>query len=243
MRYIRVIGVVLACVLVACLAINKTIAFFTDTENVTSKFIFGDIDIVPVSGSFTDIGSKVPNQEVYNSVKVANNSDSEAIVFVEVKVPVATFTLVNNTEKSEVTEEVFWVKTSDITSDSLQTKFNEQDWVLLSSTKASDYVTYLFGYNKALGMSSVKLEDTTDITGLDALTPALFDKIQFKNYLEGTLSNNYDILVNYYGVQARYLVSDSGESLTGSLYNEDGSLKADASLTKDTLSKIFDIIH
>ena len=179
---------------------------------------------------------------------IFNNGSEVCIVFMEVKVPVATFTIVNEdgTKRDPETTEVFWLKTkngSDGTN-SFHDINNDGNWVQLSCTKGTKdgaYTTWLFGYQVALGGTNERVGNVLNPSEEELAklkcTDALFDKVQIKNYLEGTLNGSYSIVVNSYGIQASYLTDANGDYLFGG----DGSLAANAKVEETLLQQIWNL--
>ena len=207
-----------------------TLSYFTDKVTVGTVFTFGNVEIIPNEPSYPpENPPDTPNEETPKNPLIANNGTEVCIVFMEVKVPVATFTLVNEdgTKGEEVTTEVFWLKANGgaDNTNSFNDINNNGNWVPLSTVKGTadgEYTSYLFGYRIPLEGTEDRVGNVLDpseeeLAKLDK-THSLFDKAQIKNYLEGTLSGSYSIIVNSYGIQAEYL-SDGND---GYIFGDEG---------------------
>ena len=249
----RYAGLILACALAAGTVIGGTLAYFTDKTEVYNSFVFGDVEIVPHEPGWDPEDPFVPNEEVPKDPQIANNGNSEAIVFIKLLVPVDTFTAVNDdgTKGDEVTDEIFWLKSKDIPDSEHRTQFNDVehggDWVLLSKTdgaEAGSYNTYLFGYQKALGKSDNHISNVLHPDDAEwaemTKTGTLFDKVQLKNFVEGTLLGNYNIKLEFYAIQAQYLTDVNGNDLTEKLF-PDGEFDENATLDADALRTIYSL--
>ena len=247
----RYIGLILACALAAIAAIGGTLSYFTDKTEVYNSFVFGNVEIVPDEPNWDPEDPLVPNEEVPKDPQIANNGNTEAIVFIKLQVPVDTFTAVNDdgTKGNEVTDEIFWLKSKDVPDSEHRTQFNDVEhggnWVLLSKTdgaEAGSYNTYLFGYRKALGTSeghiSNVLNPDADEWAEMTKTDTLFDKVQLKNFVEGTLLGNYNVKLEFYAIQAQYLTDVNGVDLTEILF-PDGKFNENATLDADALRTIY----
>lgn len=250
------LATITVCVIVAAIGVGIVLAYFTDKVHVDTVFTFGNVEIIPEEPDYPpDDPPDTPNEETPKNPMIFNNGSEVCIVFMEVKVPIATFTLVNEdgTKGDETTTEVFWLKINelesgeDIKTDAEGNSFHDTDnggsWILLNYTQSTtdgEYTTYLFGYQIALDGTDERVENvlnpTPDELAKLESTQALFDKVQIKNYLEGTLNGNYSIIVNSYGIQANYLDEDGNY-----LFGDDGVLDTANPLTKEILQKIWNI--
>lgn len=251
----RMIAVVMALVLiagsVAAFGASRAVAYFTASKSVNSTFTYGNVDIVPAgTNAAVNMTVCIPNVEFTKSPQIANNGTEACAVFMTVKVPMDTITLVNDdgTRGDTANTEVFWLKSSDTPYTTHTTVFNDTDnggdWVKLSESVEGNYTVYLFGYRKLLGPSSEIIKnvmDPNEVLKLDSHTDSLFDKIQMKNYLEGTADGPYDIELDYYGIQAKFLKGDSGEDLTADYFEADGSVSAGKTLPTDTIRTIWEL--
>ena len=246
-RKVILLAAITVCVIAVAVGVGYILAYFTDKVHVDTTFTFGNVEIIPEEPDYPpDDPPDTPNEETPKNPMIFNNGSEVCIVFMEVKVPVASFTLVSEdgAERSEVTEEVFWLKANNGRDgeNSFNDITNGGNWVLLSHTESKtngEYTTYLFGYQIALEGTDERIENVLDPSPEELAklkhTEPLFDKVQIKNYLEGTLNGNYSIIVNSYGIQANYLDEDGNY-----LFGEDGVLNVDK-LSYETLKKIWSI--
>ena len=244
------LSAITACILVVAVSVSIVLAYFTDKVYIGTTFTFGNVEIIPDEPDYPpDDPPDTPNEETPKNPLIANNGSEVCIVFMEVKVPVAKFTIVNEdgTKGNEETTEVFWLKTKNgaDNTNTFHDTANGGDWVLLAHTPSSaegEYTTWLFGYRIALGGTDERVENVLnpseeELAKLEKTEP-LFDKVQIKNYLEGTLNGTYSIIVNSYGIQADYLTDENDAYLFG----EDGVFDIEnTELTKDVLEKIWEL--
>lgn len=247
-RCILIVAIAVSAVLIAA-GVIFVLAYFTDNVHVGTTFTFGNVEIIPHEPDYPpDDPPDVPNEETPKNPMIANNGSEACIVFMEVKVPVAAFTLVSEDGKTAeaVVTEVFFLKTEDGEdgNDSFHDTEHGGNWVLLSHTPGEtdgEYTTWLFGYRLPLDGTDERVENVLDPSEEELAklqrTEALFDKVQIKNYLEGTLNGGYSIIVNSYGVQANYLTDGSGNYIFG----EDGVPETGEALSYETLQTIWDI--
>lgn len=255
-KNIGIIAAAAICVVLVGSMIPKAVAYFTDKDEAENTFEFGNVDIVPFEPHFQDdpddpIGPLVPEQEVPKDPKVANNGTESCVVYLKVEVPMKEMTLVNEDGSIADKEktEVFWLKTSGTPYEEHKNVFNvvpTGNWIQLSAEEdaSGEFMTYLFGYQKILPPSSTTIEnerDKTEAATLDSVTDTLFDKIQIKNYLEGSETGSYDVAVKAYGIQARYLKDINGTYIIESFFDENGEPYTDADhvLPKNTLNQIW----
>ncbi|MCH5211710.1 MAG: hypothetical protein J1G06_01710 [Oscillospiraceae bacterium] len=247
----RYVGLIMAGALVASIVIGGTLAYFTDKTEVYNSFVFGNVEIVPNEPNWDPEDPFVPNEEVPKDPQIANNGNTEAVVFIKLQVPVDTFTAVNDdgTKGDEVTDEIFWLKSKDVPDSEHRTQFNDVEhdgnWVLLSKTdgaEAGSYNTYLFGYQKALGTSEGHISNVLHPDDAEwaemTKTDTLFDKVQLKNFVEGTLLGDYNIKLEFYAIQAQYLTDVNGDDLTEKLF-PNGVFDENATLDAQTLRTIY----
>lgn len=241
-------AVILLCVIIA-------FAFFTDRDSVVNTFEFGNVEIVPNEPLWEPEGPAIQHNEFPKDPAVANNGSEDAVVFARLYVPVRNFIEVNTAtgkKDKEVTDEIFYMKLNDMGEDVHETKFRDTDnggnWVLLDKTsdeKDGDYREYLFGYQKILPVSEAHIDNvlSPDPTVWEKMskTEPLFDKVQLKNYVEGTLLGDYDIKIDFYGIQAQSVKNSEGNRITDYMYTSDGTLDDTKVLNETVLREIYEI--
>lgn len=211
---------------------TTTMAYLTDNESHTNTFTVGNVttDLEEPHWDTTDENDDgtpdaaeniVALQEVSKDPVMHNTGDNDAVVFLKVTVPVKTVktAALDGTLEEEKAQEIFYLKDEADAVTALVNHFDE-NWIELSDKEdgtdySTDTRTYVFGYKTKLAAKSK--------------TEPLFDKVQLKNVVEGSLESDVanDILVEGYALQAT------------SLY--EGTTDLTASLTDTNLSKIYDI--
>lgn len=246
-------SLIIAVVLIFSVGMGWVLAYFTDVEDAENVFVFGDVEIVPNEPNWETDNPLVPNQEVLKDPQIANNGNNEAIVFIQLQVPIDEFDMVNEdgTRGNTVTDEIFWLKTNDVSSDEHKTVFRDEsnggNWVLLNKEEGripGSYNTYLFGYRKGLGTSEGRISNVLHPDEKEwksmTVTEPLFDKVQLKNYVEGTLLGGYSIKLQFYAIQAEYLTDELGTDLTAVLF-PNGEFDKTKTIDKETLLNIYNL--
>ena len=94
----RMIITLVACALIAVMAIGGTVAYLTDKSEATNSFTFGDVKIKTIEtdwdttdkdgNGIPDVAELVvPNQEIPKTVQIKNEGVNDAVVFIKVTVP------------------------------------------------------------------------------------------------------------------------------------------------------------
>ena len=223
------IFIILGALLVLVLAlVFGRLAFFNSVDSATNTIIAGSVHILlrepDYPGNSDPAASNlVPLGEVPKNPMITNVGLNDAFVFLRVAVPTPTVRIADKTgaHGQAYAQEIFYLKTNDLSSDDLQTNFNTADWVELTEFEegiaagqyVSNYRTYVFAYQKSIRPGEA--------------TSALFDKIQLRNIIELPASDSdYNINIEALAIQSDNL------SIT--------SKKTD--LTADELSEIYQLI-
>ena len=224
--------------LVGAAGIGGTLAYFTDSEQHTNVFTYGDVQIdleEPAYAALTEATrtNVYPNEVLGKDPKIENTGVNDAIVFIKMTVPRANVTLVepDGTKGTKQVQDLYWFKDAADTNKAVANNF-DADWIRLDTLEGEPTATastYIFGYKKALAGSA----DSTPIDGITAVSSNLYDKIQVKNIVEdevlpGTAEN---IKVEAYAIQA------NGILLAGS----DNPYAASANMSKADLTEIYQI--
>lgn len=220
-----------ACGLLGSMAISGTFAYLTDADKVFNTFTVGDVKIETLEPNYPGNDSEavkdlVPNEEVTKDPQVKNTGVNDAIVFMEVEVPVKDVTYVNPDGRKGVQEpaELFWFKDEADPQGTFANHWSDK-WTDLSDSKGEQGIadgtttTYVFAYNTPIAKGEV--------------TEPLFDKIQLKNILENEVlpGQVQDIVVTTYAIQ-------STEILSG---DRDLTDLTDGKLSQSSLEEIYDI--
>lgn len=195
-------------------------AYFTDTKEVNRTFTFGTVEIILEEPDFPpDPPPSVPNEPTPKNPIIYNNGTERCVAFATVTVPMDTFTPVNpdGTKGTPGTYPVYFLKT-DGAADTDGNTFGD-GWILLSTSETDGSMIYVLGYQKVLPPSTVQVSNPDDYEQLDSRTAAIFDYVQLQNFLEGTLDERYQILVDAYGIQP---------------------VSGDETLTQDQLAELWD---
>ena len=198
---------------------GATLAYLTDTSETTqNKFTVGKIDIDTVDEYTPPENEVVPNEQVEKTVSVKNTGTNDAVVFIELTVPVENVTLVANdgTKGTKAYQDIVYFEQS---SDGVTVQQNNfsSSWELLDDKMdtTSKTHTYIFGYKTTLS------ESTTAAN--------LFEKFQVKNVMENEISSEtvQNINVKTYAIQADNIVGANG------------AIDTSETLTKDVLTEIY----
>ena len=213
------------------------LAYQTDKETMDNILTVGDVTINLTEEHWpgnndSSVKNKLSNQEIPKDPVVTNTGVNDAVVFLKVTVPVENVTSVNTDKSKDTTkkQEVVYFK---LTNDAVSTHANHfnSNWIELTSKEDGTDLsgttrTYVFGYNKRIhGVNS------TDGSTGSTSTDALFDKIQLKELVEGSLPSGTEksIKIDAYAIQADNILE--GDTVV----NTSGTLSA------ETLTKIYTI--
>ena len=207
-------------------------AYMTDSEVTKNIVTIGNVDIQLTEPNYPGNNSDLvkmqqPNQETPKDptiVSTATATDSnDVVVFLKMTVPVVNnVTVVSNTGAltDPKPQEVYWFKTTNDAGTEWQNSFNT-DWIELEtyernngSTQTAGTRTYVFGYKYKL--EGTNATDGTPRTGTSRIqTSALFNKVQLKNLLEGTIASGTteSIKLQAFGIQADTLIDASGNAI------------------------------
>lgn len=174
--------------LVFSAASGMSYAYMTDQGQVTNNFTTGDVDIDVVEtnwdahpdadgdGVKDPAADLVQGREVNKDPAVVNNSSMPAWMFLQIQVPVRDVMLVEDAPKVTSNVQLFdWAVNS--------------GWKELAVESGDNVKTYLYGY-EALVEPGAK-------------TGTVFDKVKFKNVVEGQIGTDevLDIKVTGFGIQ------------------------------------------
>ena len=168
---------------VFAVAIGVAIAYFVDRTNpIDNNVTVGKVDVKLTEPGYDPDDAKAiePKEEIDKDPTITNTGKNKAYVYIEVKVP---------------KEEVVLVLDDQILSDKQVTElftYNvNPDWEQIDSTQGENYNTYVYAY-------------TTKVIDPNEQTSPLFNKVKFKNVLEGQLSptKEYIISVKGYAIQS-----------------------------------------
>lgn len=220
-----------ACGLLGSLAVSGTMAYLTDGDKVINNFTVGDIKIETLEPNYPgndseSVRNMVPNEEVAKDPQVKNTGVNDAIVFVEVQVPVRDISYVreNGSVSPRDLTELFWFKDEADTQGTFANHWSDK-WTDLSDSKGEvgvtdgSLTTYVFAYSTPIAKGEV--------------TEPLFDKIQLKNFVEDEVmpGEAQSVVVKTYAIQATDILLE-GTDLTD---------LTDGKLSKSNLEDIYEI--
>ena len=169
--------------LVLAVLVGTSIAYFTKKTNALDNNVtVGKVEVELTEPNWDPEEAKdiEPNKEILKDPKLTNTGKNSAYVYMEVKIPKAEVITVtgNETLSDKQMQELFTYTIND-------------GWEQIKVSQAADYNTRLYAY-------------TLDALAAGEATPALFDKVKFKNVLEGELdtSKEYIISVKGYAIQS-----------------------------------------
>ena len=178
-RGLRLALAAACCLLTGGLMIAGAYAYLTDTAEATNTFTVGNVKVALKEPGYPgndspQVKNQTPGQETPKNPQVENTGKNDAVVFMQVSVPLRELTPITDGKISgqKTLSEVFTMK---LEGDSAQPGTNHfrDSWVLLNGGKLSadgKSKEYLFGYSKRIAKGQ-----TTD---------ALFDKVQLVNFRE-----------------------------------------------------------
>ena len=196
--------------------ISKSLAYLTDAETMNNVVTIGDVEMEltepnwPGNNSDT-VKNQLGNQETPKNPTIKNTGTNDAVVFLRMTVPVAEVTPVSDTGTlgTKARQELYYFKK---TADTAQTHANNfyADWIELPTKETGTDMsaatrTYVFGYK-------------TRVTANQSTDP-LFDKIQLKNLLEGSLPSktSESIKLEAFAIQADEVISGDVVDTTGNM--------------------------
>ena len=209
-------------------------AYFTDMAGVTNEFTTGKVDIEVEEPNWPgDQEDVVPGDIIPKDPQITSKAVTPSFVYLQVKVPVANVTMVNEDgTRTEKEEHQLITYGCGETADSVDGpeaaldmehgltanvgKNTEDSWSLVKAettqTDASDPVTrynvYTYSYNKVL------LEGET--------TEPLFEKVRMINVIEGELDSvKLEIPIKAFAIQAAHTGTDPDSPDDGNDYPTD----------------------
>ena len=194
----QVITTAAALSMIMALGVGGSFAYLTDGDTETNTFTTGKVSIdltePTYPGNADDaVKNLVPLQEVAKDPMITNDGINDAIVFLEVDIPMDQMITANadGTRNAEAYVEIFDFAKAGGTYDSVN-----DGWVLINSEKDNDAtptkMTYRYGYNTRLAK--------------DGETAKLFDTVRLANVIEGEIDEStQDIAIRAYAIQADYV--------------------------------------
>ena len=240
MRIRNILLTAAACGLLSAAVVSGTMAYMTDSEHAVNVVHIGQvkIDLQEPHYDPEDAKDLHPNQSVDKDPQVKNTGRNDAIVFVDVKIPTKTLSLASSSngkrKEEETTTDMFWYKTgfagtaaAEANGLDEENSYDEDSWFLIedsyqnadgssaSSVVDGGYHSYVFALKTKLPVGET--------------SPTIFDRVQLKYIVEGTLDKNttYYMPILGYAIQEQNVLENSGDLTTN--------------LTKENLTKIYRI--
>lgn len=228
LKEIRTVLISAALAVVTFSGISGIYAYQTDKETLDNVFTTGKVTIKLTEPNYPgNTSEKVKNQlghqETPKDPMITNTGVNDAVVFIRMTVPVQDVITVNEdgTKNASAKQELYFFKQKADAASKHANNFNA-NWIELSDKeKGTDLKgktrTYVFGYKTKIAK--------------DAKTSTLFDKIQYKQILEGNLPSGTaeDIKIEAFAIQADSVIVDGNVVDTSS------------NLSAATLSRIYQI--
>ena len=201
-------------------------AYLTDTAEATNTFTVGNVKVALKEPGYPgndspQVKNQTPGQETPKNPQVENTGKNDAVVFMQVSVPLRELTPITDGKISgqKTLSEVFTMK---LEGDSAKPGTNHfrDSWVLLNDGKLSadgKSKEYLFGYSKRIAKGQ-----TTD---------ALFDKVQLVNFREEEIGAKDSLSI---GIRTFAIQADS-------ILDGETQVNTDGTIGKETLEKIYEI--
>lgn len=182
-------NLIIASSTLAALAIaGGALAFFTDVETATNTFTVGDVEITLTEPNWKpdENPPMTPGQEVPKDPTVTNDGTIPAYVFMEVKVPYANVSLIDDegNKLPAADNELF-------------TYTLNSGWVEVGTpVLANGVATHVYAYGTASAMTEVAVD--ADVT--------LFNTIKFADVAEGDFEGeNLNVVVKSLAIQTTNL--------------------------------------
>ncbi|MCD8083949.1 MAG: hypothetical protein LUE86_10675 [Clostridiales bacterium] len=231
------------------------LAYATDNEEAVNIMTIGEVKIDLVEPNYPgnssdEVKNLVPNQKVTKDPHIVNTGTNDAIVFMEMQVPMREVTQVGDDgEKMETQhlQEALLIYSDSGTTLNEEEPGDEHDgWILLTKEQEDEtdtngdtvsYMRYVYGYSETIAAES---DDHTyndgdvnkDGTAAEAGTQTtnLFDTIRLKNIIEGEISkdDNLDVVLLAYAIQPEFIYDSGNVDLTTDLNFENLSAIFDA---------------
>lgn len=188
--------------LIVLAAAGMTLAYFTDTETADNTFEIGDVKLQINEPNYPqDKKDRIltVNQTMPKDPMVENIGTNDEVVYLAVTVPLENVTMINEDKQLDgdrkyqeiIKFSVGEGKESSVVTDNSDFCYNSS-WKYLKMTEdISEHTrTYYFGFSKVLEVKSA--------------TPALFDRIQIKSFLEGQMNADITTAIDLYayGIQS-----------------------------------------
>lgn len=196
----QVITTAAALSMIMALGVGGSFAYLTDNDTETNTFTVGKVTIdlteptYPGNG-MADVTNLVPLQEVAKDPMIKNDGINDAVVFLEVDIPMDQVITAaeDGTRNTEAYVELFDFAKTGGAYDSVN-----DGWVLINteadSATTPTKTTYRYGYSTRLAK--------------DGETAKLFDKVRLANVIEGEIDEStQNIEVRAYAIQADYVNS------------------------------------
>ncbi len=178
--------------MIGILVIAAISAMFSSADLVTNSFTGGKFDIQLIEKNWTyNHNTVTPNEELAKDPKIKNNGDTDAYVFLEVRVPYySNIRYETNNAGSWAWGNVPCVKfinSAGESSDSADfTQTVNANWYLISESDSSETEPKIHTYIYAYVENTTFSEETSAVLKIlpcldNTETPSLFDKIKFFN--------------------------------------------------------------
>ena len=192
--------------LIVIMFIGSTIAYFTSTDAVINRLQSSNFDIILTESNWNpaDGQNLMPNQEVNKNPVVTNLENTDAFVFITVKMAYETELMEDidgkYLDESDVPIPLYKFVVEGKTPDTkYTTKQTVHDsWELVGNpVTENNIITYVYAYAENDKMTPLRKGEST---------PPLFDKIKLWNFNENAYNHMEDIIVEATGIQAELVV-------------------------------------
>lgn len=206
--------IVIVMALVTIMAVSGTAAYFTSTDEATNTWTVGKVSVELLETDYEKYRAQesrniTPNCELHKDPKASNTGTNDAFVFMKIKVPKATVSVVDQdgTRTDEpVLQELF------------DYKWNN-GWTVLESREVGSeasglYQEYVVVYGTTEACTVLEPGDSTPVVFMNAIgtninNPGKSGLITFKNIVEGQGLENVtlDMNVETYAIQTENLTT------------------------------------
>jgi len=197
--------------LIVIFLIGSTIAYFTSTDSVTNTLQSSNFDIILTESKWNPANGQnlIPNQTIDKNPVVTNLENTDAFVFITVKMAYDTELMEDNNGKylGESGTPIPLYKFV-INENSYDEKYTtEQEvhtgWELVKDYPVTDenshIITYVYAYAENGKMTPLRKGESA---------PPLFDKIKLWNFNEKAYAHMQDVIVEATGVQAGLFINE-----------------------------------
>ena len=197
--------------LIVIFLIGSTIAYFTSTDAVTNRLQSSNFDIILTESKWNPANGQnlMPNEEIEKNPAVTNLENTDAFVFLTVKMAYET-ELMEDKDGKYLGESKTPIPLYKFVITENGTDFHDKsyttaqkihtDWVQVGNpVTENNIVTYVYAYAENDKMTPLRKGEST---------PPLFDKIKLWNFNEKAYDHMEDVIVEAIGVRSSLFINE-----------------------------------